>query len=72
LLLAAGGVNYDWFPVKMGVRGSTSVKDFTRKSYAVKVRKANSTASSKVQFLGEQNAVCLQSNVGQPANTAVY
>uniref|UniRef100_A0A383WL78 Uncharacterized protein n=1 Tax=Tetradesmus obliquus TaxID=3088 RepID=A0A383WL78_TETOB len=52
----AGGANYDWFPVKMGVRGSTSVKDFTRKSYAIKVGKANSSASSKVAFLGMPKA----------------
>jgi hypothetical protein len=50
-------VNYDWFPVKLGVRGSTSVKDFMRKSYAVNVRKANSTASSKIKFLGELSKV---------------
>lgn len=47
------GTNYDWIPkVKMGVRGSTSVRDFTRKSYKV------DTKAGKVKFLGECCCCC--------------
>lgn len=52
---AAGVESYDWFPVKVGARGSTSVVDFTRKSYAVTVEKhdtGNNTTSKQVKFLG--------------------
>jgi hypothetical protein len=41
---APNGTGEDWLKTKMGVRGSTSVKDFTRKSYGV---------TAKTQFLGE-------------------
>lgn len=42
------GTNHDWMKTKMGVRGSTSVHDFTRKSYGVTTK-----GKSKVSFLGE-------------------
>lgn len=42
------GTNHDWMKTKLGVRGSTSVRDFTRKSYAVTTK-----AEGKVEFLGE-------------------
>ena len=43
------GTNQDWMKTKMGVRGSTSVRDFTRKSYGVTTK----AKTGKVEFLGE-------------------
>jgi hypothetical protein len=40
-----------WVKAKLGVRGSTSVKDFTRKSYGLTYKPANKTS-----FLGEPPA----------------
>lgn len=56
-MICVGRLSYDWFPAKVGVRGSTSVKDFTRKSMAVTVEKpkgaAKNETSKKIEFLGK-------------------